>query len=297
MPRVTVGIAFYNDQKWLRSAISSVLAQSFRDFELVLVDDGSTDESRQVALSFRDSRIRWLASDGKRRFIAARLNQLTSHARGEWVARMDADDVAHPERLREQVELMNLHPACDAVGTWVALVDERENLMAISESSATPVTPKTALTRGVFSHATMLAKRSWLSAHPYDERFTRAEDRDWWCRVGPTSHVAVIPKPLYVVRVRPTEADFFPNYRESHRQYRELLRRYGPDALGRVGTAAETAASHLKVGATACFSAAGAAAWLVRRRGRTPTPRERELVREALQCASEGAWPGGSNEA
>jgi glycosyltransferase involved in cell wall biosynthesis len=92
---VTVGIPFYNEERYLADAIRSILAQSFSDFELVLVDDGSTDASRAIAQGFRDDRIRVLG-DSRRRLLPARLNEIVANAKGALVARMDADDVSHP---------------------------------------------------------------------------------------------------------------------------------------------------------------------------------------------------------
>src|SRR4051794_20441310 len=106
MPRVTIGIPFHDEERFLEQAITSVLRQSFADFELLLIDDGSTDRSLEIARSFDDPRIE-VTADGRRRFLAARLNEITRRARGELIARMDGDDVAHPERLSRQLALLD----------------------------------------------------------------------------------------------------------------------------------------------------------------------------------------------
>src|SRR4030066_138114 len=97
-PLVTVGIPFFNNQDTLPDAIRSIFAQSFQDWELLLLDDGSTDGSLQIAQSIDDPRVR-VISDGCNRKLPARLNQIIDLARGQYIARMDADDLCGITRL------------------------------------------------------------------------------------------------------------------------------------------------------------------------------------------------------
>src|SRR5262245_13561202 len=123
-PRVTVAISFNDEELYLAGAVRSVLGQTFEDFELLLLDDGSRDRSLEIARGFlSDPRVR-VFSDGSRRHLAARLNEATRLARGRYIARMDADDVMHPRRLAVQVAHLDREPDCRAVGTWIALVTD-----------------------------------------------------------------------------------------------------------------------------------------------------------------------------
>jgi len=284
-PRITVGIPFFNEAEHLGAAIRSILAQTVDDLELLLVDDGSTDGSLAVARSFDDPRIT-VCSDGQRRHLPSRLNEITRRARGELIARMDADDVVHPRRLAAQLDVLMRDPSCDAVGTWTALVDDRGEIFAVNESGSRPATPRTALESGLISHATMLARRGWLRSNPYDERFTRAEDRDLWCRTVRTSSFAVVPEPLYVIRVFHRERGFLASYVESQRQNRELFVLHGPGAVGIARSARLWTLSHVKSVIMRTAFAAGQAERLVRRRGRAPTMTERVLIAEALSGSS-----------
>lgn len=284
-PRVTVAIPFFNEEDHLESAVRSVLAQTFDDLEVLLVDDGSTDRSLAIARSFDDPRV-VVVSDGHRRHLPARLNEITRRARADIVARMDADDVSHPSRLCAQLDLLARNPSCDAVGTWTALVGDDGAILAVNEGRALPASPRVALQHGLISHATMIARRGWLRANPYDERLTRAEDRDLWCRTVRTSSFAVVPMPLYVVRVFHHEAGFLASYLESQRQNRILFLRYGPGAVGIGGTTRLWAASHAKGVVMRGAFATGLAERLVRRRGRPPTEAERALVLEAMNAGS-----------
>jgi glycosyltransferase involved in cell wall biosynthesis len=290
MTLVTVGIPFHDEERFLEPAIRSVLAQTFENLELLLVDDGSTDRSLEIARSFSDPRVNVLPPDGERRFLAARLNEITRRARGEVIARMDGDDVAHPERLARQVAVMQRDASYDAVGTWAALIGEDEEPFAITEAASLPATLATALTRGLFPHATLVARRAWLAANPYDETLTRAEDRDLWCRTVQTSRFHVVPAPLYVVRTHERDASFVADYLASQEQNRELFVRYGRAAMGTRRAAVQWAASHAKGLVMRAAVQAHLARRLVRRRGRLPSEEEKTLVREALAAARGERW-------
>ena len=103
-PLISIGIPFYNAEKYLKFAIQSVIAQSYQNWELILVDDGSSDNSLEIAQDFalKDARIRVIC-DGKNRKLPYRLNQLILESKGDFIARMDADDIMHPDRLLIQL--------------------------------------------------------------------------------------------------------------------------------------------------------------------------------------------------
>lgn len=278
-PALTVAIPFFNEEAHLGVAIRSILAQSFRDFELLLVDDGSTDGSLAVARSFAgDDRRVIVRSDGRRRHLAARLNEVVKGARGRFVARMDADDISHPLRFEKELALLE---GVDAVGTWCCLFDEAAHIQCVTESGL-PGTARSALEHGLLPHATMIARREWLAAYPYDEALTRAEDRDLWCRVQGTSKLAVVPEVLYAIRVDTSKTGFVANYRETHRQNRILFRRYGPEVIGWSRTLVACGASLAKSAVVSAAATLGASDALVRRRGRAPTPAELVRIREML---------------
>jgi glycosyltransferase involved in cell wall biosynthesis len=284
MPLVTVGLPFFDEGRHLGDAIRSVLAQSVTNFELLLVDDGSRDESLAIARSFRDPRVRVLA-DGQRRHLPARLNEIVEQARAPFIARLDADDVMHPTRLARQLAAFEADPACDAVGTWAALVDQDGRPFAVVESGPIPPTGRGALVHGIVPHASLLGRRAWFVANPYDEALTRAEDRDLWCRTV-TSRFAVVPECLYVIRVDAEKPSFLASYLESQRQNRRIFAKYGPAFVGRLETSRLMAATHAKSLVMSFLFHAGLAPRLVRRRGRAPSAHEIELAREALAAAS-----------
>lgn len=135
-PRVTVITIFLDEERYLAEAVESVLAQDFTDFELLLVDDGSTDGSTGIARAFaaRDPRVRYLEHPGHaNRGMSASRNLGLSHARGEFIAFIDGDDRWRPEKLREQVELLDAMPEADVIGGsvnyWGSHRGERDKLV------------------------------------------------------------------------------------------------------------------------------------------------------------------------
>lgn len=280
-PLVTVGIPFFDEEEHLPFAIRSVLAQTWTSLEVLLVDDGSRDHSVEIARSFRDERVKVL-SDGERRYLPARLNQIVEHARGELIARMDADDVAHPDRLRRQIEALQNGDGI-ASGTWAGLIDDDDVPFGVIECASHP-TAAVALERGLIPHPTLIARRDWLKAFPYDEKLTRAEDRDLWARAFGT-RFANIDEPLYLLRISRESPRFLPDYLESQRQNRILYARYGMRALGPLRTARRYGESLAKGWIMSGAMKLGLADRLVRRRGRPPTAREHQLILEALQAS------------
>jgi glycosyltransferase involved in cell wall biosynthesis len=116
-PMVTVLMPVYNASCYLREAIGSILLQTLRDFEFIIVDDGSTDESRDIINSYPDTRIKVISHKTNLGLITA-LNTGIDNARGRYIARMDADDISAPERLEKQVEFMEMNSEIGVLGTW-----------------------------------------------------------------------------------------------------------------------------------------------------------------------------------
>ena len=118
MPLVSVIMPVYNGEKYLAEAIDSILVQTFTDFELLIVDDGSQDNSAEIIRSYvkRDSRIRFFQQEQNEGSANAR-NRGIANAKGEFIAAMDCDDVSLPERLQKQVDFLESHPEIGALGT------------------------------------------------------------------------------------------------------------------------------------------------------------------------------------
>ena len=128
-PTISIALPVFNSAPYLTAAIKSILNQTFRDFELLVVNDGSTDESAKIidAIAAKDSRIRvWHRSNGG---LVSALNFMIDEARGKLVARMDADDVCYPDRFEKQVAWLKNNPLCSVVGSSYSLIDSRSRVI------------------------------------------------------------------------------------------------------------------------------------------------------------------------
>lgn len=125
---VTVLMAAYNAERFLPAAIDSILNQSFSEFELLIINDGSTDASGDIISSYRDDRIRCVTNE-KNLNLCLSLAKGVMLARGDFIARMDADDIAHPTRLEKQLTAMWAQPDLDLLGTNVRWIDENDKVI------------------------------------------------------------------------------------------------------------------------------------------------------------------------
>lgn len=200
---VSIGLPFFNAEAYLLDAIRSVFAQTHEDWELILLDDGSTDRSVEIARSVDDPRVR-VFSDGKNLKLASRLNQIANLARFDIVARMDADDFMAPERIASQLEVLRQNPKVDLVSTGLISVDANNIPVGVRHHVSDTVTREELLRRrgcGIV-HASVLGRRSWFLRNPYDHSVPIAQDYELWLRASLSGdlNVRAIRQPLYYVR-------------------------------------------------------------------------------------------------
>lgn len=198
--KVTIAIPFHNDEKYLRYSIHSVLNQSFKDWELILLDDGSKDKSLEIAKNFECEKIK-VVSDGFNKGLAVRLNELTRMSKGKYYARMDADDVMDIERIEKQVKYLEEHPEVDVVGSDVYVIDKDNHI--IGKTNTTIREPKSfhdILNGGQFVHPSVMGKRQWFVEHPYDEKLQRMQDKGLWLRTVSSSVFIIQPQVLMYYR-------------------------------------------------------------------------------------------------
>ena len=226
---VTIGIPFWNARRYLATAIRSIFAQTHQDWELLLIDDGSTDGSVELVRRLDDPRVR-LVADGSHRGLCARLNQIASMARGTYLARMDADDAMHPERIARQLAVLRADPGVDLVDTATVTVDDDLTPLGIRGDRPLDARPEAVLRDGLLIHPTVTGRAEWFRRHPYDPVFVRAEDRELWIRTCATARFARVCEPLFFYREGPVGN--LGNYLRTERTVREILRRYGPPLVG-----------------------------------------------------------------
>lgn len=197
MTAVTIAIPFYNAQTYLAQAIDSVLWQTHKDFVLLLMDDGSTDGSLGIANKYaeKDPRIQ-VFSDGENKNLGFRLNQIPSLVETEFLARMDADDIMHPERIAKQLQALLQDPTIDVLGTNIYSIDENDAVNGIrDEISTEKVVPVR-----TFWHPTVMAKTEWFRKHPYDVQAERIEDAELWLSQFQQSKFMKLSEPLLFYR-------------------------------------------------------------------------------------------------
>jgi glycosyltransferase involved in cell wall biosynthesis len=238
-PLVSVLMPVYQAERHLAEAVASILAQSLRDLELLALDDGSTDASPRILaeLAARDARIRLLASPHVG--LARRLNDGIAQARGAFLARMDADDVAHPERLARQVAYLREHAGCVALGTGALEVDpERRPIRALpTAESHSEIEARLLAGEGdALLHPSAVYRAEALRAlGGYREELDGGEDLDLHLRLGERGSLANLREILLEYR-RSLESVSFarrPQVRRSQEAaLADALRRRGLDPAG-----------------------------------------------------------------
>ena len=231
-PEVTIGIPFFNASATLAASVRSVFTQTFTNWELILVDDGSTDGSLEALGDVRDSRVRVIA-DGRNRKLPARLNQLIQLARGPYLARMDADDIMHYARIERQFEYLKANCCVDVLGTGAYVIDEVNRILGKRVPTARPGDVNAILRTGAFLHPTVMGRTEWFLAHPYCEEpwCERSQDLELWSRTCDTSVFHNLSEPLLYYRDRgPFDLGA---YIRSKRAKEMVIRRLGTRALSR----------------------------------------------------------------
>lgn len=202
---ITIGIPFFNAENYLEDAICSVLAQTYDDWELVLIDDGSTDRSLFIANKYEkhDSRIR-VISDGRNKKLPFRLNQIIKESKYDFIARMDADDLMSNDRLEKQINFLINNEDIDFVTTACLSIGTKNELTGLIDIKNYQMNAAGILEgRTNLIHASLLARKNWYLRNTYNEDSLLAEDYHLWLNAAKKNDLkyAVIEEPLYWYRV------------------------------------------------------------------------------------------------
>lgn len=199
-PKVTVLMPVYNGEHFLAEAMKSITNQTFTDFEFLIINDGSTDRSHEVASSFKDHRIRVVSSTRNEGLIAA-LNKGLALAQGEYIARMDQDDISLPQRLEKQVAFMDKNPNIGILGTWVKTFGSiKETIWEYPEDPH--IVKSRLLFESVLAHPSTMLRRKILIDHNlyYNKDYIHAEDYELWVRCSRYTDLSNIPEVLLLYR-------------------------------------------------------------------------------------------------
>jgi len=208
-PLISVCMPVYNAERYVSEAIESVLSQTFKDFEFLILDDGSTDGSLAILKGYaeRDPRIRMTSRPNKG--LAPTLNELMDQARGEFVARMDADDVSLPERLERQADYLRKHLDCVIVGCHALVIDSDGDPICVwfKDSGHETLDAQNLLgNRGTsLCHPSVMMRRQpVLEVGRYCEHFRIGEDLDLFLKLSERGRLANLPEALLKYRTHAT---------------------------------------------------------------------------------------------
>lgn len=202
IPKVSVLMSVYTGAKYLREAIDSILNQTFKNFEFLIIDDGSTDNSADIIRSYTDPRIRLIHNE-ENIGLSCSLNKGLKLAEGQYIARMDADDISLPNRLERQTEFLQSHPEHVAVGCWILWVDSdgdpvRQEYQVPSHEQIERIFLRG---RGGLPHAAAMFRTEFaLSIGGYRPEYEYAEDIDFFLRLIEHGRFSNLQEVLYKVR-------------------------------------------------------------------------------------------------
>lgn len=199
MPLVSVLMPVYNGGIFLKESIDSILRQSYRELELIIINDGSEDDSESTVLSYNDGRLQYVKQE--RQGIVKTLNKGLSLCRGEYIARMDADDIAEKSRIEKQVDFLQTHPQVQVVGAYINIFGNGKALVKKYPLSAKAIN-WAMLRSNAMAHPAVLFRKTLVAGdYYYKEAFHPSEDYELWCRLCLTHAFANIPEVLLQYRV------------------------------------------------------------------------------------------------
>jgi glycosyltransferase involved in cell wall biosynthesis len=204
VPQVSVVISVYNDAEFVAESLNSLLQQSFTDFEVVAVNDGSTDESAEILQEYarRDSRIHLIEQDNQG-LTKALINGCAA-AEGRFIARQDGDDWSHPERLQKQIDAINANPDLVFVGCWAEGITREGRTLERVERPSDPDVATRQLRfarQGPPAHGSVMFRRDvYEQVGGYRPQFYFSQDSDLWLRMAECGSISYLPEVLYRYR-------------------------------------------------------------------------------------------------
>jgi glycosyltransferase involved in cell wall biosynthesis len=201
MPKVSVLMPVYNSAKYLHKSIESILNQSYEDFEFLIFDDGSTDESLQIISSFRDLRIKIFSSTRNLGHVF-HLNRGILLSKGQYIARMDSDDISHHERFKKQVDFLDNHSDVDILGTWYQEFGARKRFIR-QPLDDSDIRLKHLFLGCALAHPSVMMRRNIFTQNDllYEAQKYPTEDYWLWIRSGLVTRFSNIPQALLYYRV------------------------------------------------------------------------------------------------
>ncbi len=212
-PLVTVLMPVFNGEKYLRDSIESILQQTYKNIEFLIIDDGSSDDSVRIVQSYDDPRIRLIRNEKNLKLIAT-LNRGIELANGKYIARMDCDDISLPRRIEEQVKFLEKNHDYVLCGTGCTILGKR--FSKNSPINGWAKIRNRLVVGNCFTHPTVMFRGSILREKniKYDEKYVHAEDFELWQRLSEEYKLENISKPLLKYRITPGSISRKYNYEQ-----------------------------------------------------------------------------------
>jgi glycosyltransferase involved in cell wall biosynthesis len=190
-PLITVGITTYNNEKTISRCIQSILDQTFKDFEVIIINDGSSDQTSQILENYStDPRIQ-IINDNRNLGAPTRHNQLAKLARGKYLAKIDADDYMASTRLEVQLGHLKKSSKAQVVSSWAYAVNDTDDIVNLKKYKS-KIDPFNILLKNTIIHSTIMAKTSWFLKNKYDKNLLRCQDVDLWVRgINPENYILI----------------------------------------------------------------------------------------------------------
>jgi len=200
-PKITVLLPVYNAEKYLTEAIESILQQTFSDFELLVVEGGSKDNSLKIIRGYDDPRIRVIFQDKDKLGLSAALNQGLENAKGKYIARMDCDDICFPTRFQKQVEFMDNNPDIAISGTWIKIIGIKPEKIVEYPTTHDEIRALLFFLPPL-AHPTVIMRRAIVNEKKlrYNPDFIIGEDFDLWSRSSFKVKMGNLPEVLLYYR-------------------------------------------------------------------------------------------------
>jgi glycosyltransferase involved in cell wall biosynthesis len=201
-------MSVYNGQNWLTQSINSVLTQTFTDFEFLIIDDGSIDKSFEIMQSFKKKDLRIRVFKKSNSGLTDSLNYGLKKAKGNWIARIDSDDLCRSNRLKKQIELAHKDKSIILIGSGLQLIDENgaHGKTYFYPESSDKLKRQIYEGRGFFPHSSAFIRADKLNmVGGYRSRFKRSQDQDLWLRLSEIGPIACIKEPLVFIRKHPSQ--------------------------------------------------------------------------------------------
>lgn len=227
--KVSIILPVYNGEKYLHECLNSLLNQTYRNFEIIIIDDCSTDHSAEIIQSYDNSKIYYYRNNNNQGIVYS-LNRAISLSRGKYIARMDADDICAPERLEKQVAFLDQHPNIGLISTWFRIFDGKEGICCY------PTDPEELKCRLLFSlqllHPGWMFRRELIEKYNlhYREEYKYAEDWDFLVRATAVTQLSNVPEILMNYRINATQISSV--FNSPQKQIADLITKNQLAALG-----------------------------------------------------------------